>query len=110
MNEPEWQTRKQRIDAKLRALQPVWKIMRHREGLETSTLDCVAVEEFPTANGPADYVLFVNGKLLGIIEAKKVSVGEIRPCRVEMKKPVPGSINLKRGCLRGSGRWTSTRR
>jgi type I restriction enzyme R subunit len=33
-----------------------------------------AVEEFPTANGPADYALFANGAFLGIIEAKKVSV------------------------------------
>jgi hypothetical protein len=29
----------------------------------------VAVEELPTASGPADYALFVSGKLFGIIEA-----------------------------------------
>ncbi len=34
-----------------------------------------AVEEYPTETGPADYVLFVEVKLLGIIEAKKVSLG-----------------------------------
>jgi type I site-specific restriction endonuclease len=38
------------------------------------SLDKVAVEEIPTANGPADYGLFVRGRLLGIIEAKKVTV------------------------------------
>ena len=39
-----------------------------------STLTNHAVEEYPTDNGPADYALFVEGKLLGILEAKKVSV------------------------------------
>jgi len=74
MNEAGWQTRKQRIDTRLRAIQPAWKIARYREGLDLSALDCHAVEELPTANGPADYGLFVAGKLLGIIEAKKVTV------------------------------------
>ena len=31
----------------------------------------VAVKEYQTASGPADYVLFVDGKPAGIIEAKK---------------------------------------
>ena len=31
-------------------------------------------QEFSTENGPADYELFVAGKLLGIIEAKKVTI------------------------------------
>ncbi len=75
MHEAEWQTRKQRIDARLRAMQPPWSIVRHHEGLDLTSLRCHAVEEFPTANGPADYALFVDGKLLGILEAKKVSVG-----------------------------------
>jgi len=55
----EWQTRKQRIDARLCSLQPPWKILRHHDNLDLSTLDRVAVEELPTANGPADYGLFV---------------------------------------------------
>jgi type I restriction enzyme, R subunit len=75
MHEVEWQTRKQRIDARLRAMQPPWSIVRYREGIDLAALHCHAIEEFPTANGPADYALFVGGKLLGIIEAKKVSVG-----------------------------------
>lgn len=32
----------------------------------------VAVREFPTSRGPADYVLFVAGKPVGVVEAKKV--------------------------------------
>ncbi|MFH1057508.1 MAG: DEAD/DEAH box helicase family protein, partial [Pseudomonadota bacterium] len=32
----------------------------------------VAVREFPTSRGPADYVLFVAGRPAGVVEAKKV--------------------------------------
>lgn len=74
LNEAEWLTWKNRIDTRLCALTPPWKIIRYHDGLNLSSLRCVAVEEFPTANGPADYALFVNGVLLGIIEAKKVTV------------------------------------
>lgn len=74
MNEAEWATRKTRIDSKLRSLSPSWEIVRYREGMDLSQLRHHAVEEFPTANGPADYALFVEGRLLGIIEAKKVTV------------------------------------
>ena len=34
-----------------------------------------AVEEFETANGPADYALCVDGKILGVVEAKKLTLG-----------------------------------
>jgi type I restriction enzyme, R subunit len=74
MHEPEWLTRKKRIDTKLRSLNPAWKIIRYNEGMDLSNLNRHAVKEFPTANGPADYALFVDGQLLGIIEAKKVTV------------------------------------
>jgi type I restriction enzyme R subunit len=33
------------------------------------------IEEFQTNNGPADYALVVNSKLLGVVEAKKLEVG-----------------------------------
>ncbi len=75
IDELEWKTRRDRINTKLKALNPAWNIVKYRPELETSTLDRHAVEEFPTANGPADYALFVKGELLGIIEAKKVGVG-----------------------------------
>ena len=75
IDELEWKTRRDRINTKLKALNPAWNIVKYRPELDTSTLNHHAVEEFPTANGPADYALFVKGKLLGIIEAKKVGVG-----------------------------------
>ncbi len=74
MVESEWITRKTRIDSSLRSLSQPWIIIPYCENLDTSKLTNHAVEEFPTANGPADYALFVKGQFLGIIEAKKVSV------------------------------------
>src|ERR1700730_5420633 len=70
--EREWLTRKSRIDGRLKALG--WKIAKFSQRLVLDSLDKFAVEELPTANGPDDYGLFVGGRLLGIIEAKKVTV------------------------------------
>jgi type I restriction enzyme R subunit len=72
-NEFEWQTRKQRIDPKLVALG--WTVIRYRPDLQIATLNKCAVAEFPTANGPADYALVVDGQVLAIIEAKKLTLG-----------------------------------
>ena len=36
----------------------------------------VAVREYPTSTGPVDYALFINGKPVGVIEAKKDELGE----------------------------------
>ena len=47
-------TRKERIDKWLKSLPEPWEIVRYRDGLNTSVLGHHAVEEFPTANGPAD--------------------------------------------------------
>jgi type I restriction enzyme R subunit len=74
MHELEWQTRKKRSDSKLTALDPPWTIVKYKEGMDISVLGCHAVEEFPTASGPADHSLVVGGRLVGFIEAKKVAV------------------------------------
>jgi len=71
--ESEWVTRKTRIDGKLAA--SGWIVMRYDSAQDTSVLSAHAVEEYPTDSGPADYALFVDGQLLGFLEAKKVSVG-----------------------------------
>jgi len=60
MNEAGWQTFKQHIDARLRSIQTPWKIIQHRDGLDLSSLDRHAVEQFPNANGPADCAFFAN--------------------------------------------------
>ena len=75
MTESEKTTRKKRIDSKLKSSLLNWKVVPWNNSLDTDSLTAHAVEEYPTDTGPADYGLFVNGKLLGIIEAKKLTVG-----------------------------------
>lgn len=72
-HEPEWLTRKTRIDGRLRGLG--WEIIPYTPFFKPEKSHAQAVEEYPTDNGPADYALFVNGRALGIIEAKKLSLG-----------------------------------
>ena len=59
-HESEAQTRRKRIDPQLKAVG--WEIVPFVEGMST-------------ANGPADYALFLDGQIVGVIEAKKVSRG-----------------------------------
>jgi type I restriction enzyme R subunit len=66
-------TRKVRIDQQLKAAG--WLIIHYSKVMDFSVLTNHAVEEFETNNGPADYALVVNGKLLGVVEAKKLEVG-----------------------------------
>ncbi|MGB7789397.1 DEAD/DEAH box helicase family protein [Methanoregula sp.] len=71
--ENERQTRKKRIDPLLKAAG--WNIVRFEEGMDLSSYNNTALEEYQTDNGPADYALVVDGKILAVIEAKKVSLG-----------------------------------
>ncbi len=58
------------------------------------------MEEYPTESGPADYVLFVKGKLFSIIEAKKLTVGaeNVFEQAKRYSKEVPNTIGNWRGC------------
>lgn len=69
---PEAQAR-QRIDDRLEAAG--W-IIQDVKQLNLGAGLGVAVREYPTDTGPADYVLFVNRQAVGVIEAKKDSAGE----------------------------------
>jgi type I restriction enzyme R subunit len=69
----EWLTRKRLINPKLKAAG--WKIVPFSPGKPLSAQNGCAIEEFETANGPADYALCVDGKILGIVEAKKLTLG-----------------------------------
>jgi len=71
--ELEWQTRRSRIDPKLRKLG--WKIIPFSAGLELRQCAHHAVTEYPTANGPADYALVLDGHVVGVLEAKKLTIG-----------------------------------
>ena len=67
----EAQTRKKLIDVQLAAAG--WKVVPYNEHTPFATLNRVAVEEYPTKTGPADYALWIGGQLLGVVEAKKTS-------------------------------------
>ncbi|WP_019946763.1 type I restriction endonuclease subunit R [Hymenobacter aerophilus] len=56
------------IDAQLMAAG--W-VLQDRDQLNRTAALGVAVREFPTASGPADYALLVEGRLVGVVEAKK---------------------------------------
>ena len=66
-------TRKELVDQKLKA--SGWKIAPYDSQKKLDSYSHSAIEEFPTENGPADYALAVDGKILGIVEAKKVTLG-----------------------------------
>lgn len=65
----EWLTRKRRIDPRLDALG--WT----RLGAAHGSAVPYRIEEYETANGPADYALGVGGTILAIVEAKKLTLG-----------------------------------
>jgi type I restriction enzyme R subunit len=69
----EWLTRKQLIDKELRAAG--WRVTPYHDGVALSRLDRCAIEEYPTATGPADYALVLGGRVVGVVEAKKLSLG-----------------------------------
>lgn len=61
------------IDQKL--VQARW-VVQDRKELDLSAGRGVAVREYPTDTGPADYVLFVDRVACGVIEAKRDTAGE----------------------------------
>lgn len=71
--ESERVTRKKRIDQQLKV--DGWKIIPYHEGMALGALSNHAIEEYQTDSGPADYALVIKGRLLGIVEAKKLEVG-----------------------------------
>src|SRR5262245_8127060 len=73
ITESERRTRKSRIDPKLIAWG--WDVVSFDPARPLSKYSRHAIEEYPTANGPADYALVVDGQLLGVVEAKKVTLG-----------------------------------
>jgi type I restriction enzyme R subunit len=63
------QLARQKIDAMLQA--SGWSV-QSLKNLNLSASRGVAVREMQSMGGPADYILFVDGKALGVVEAKKV--------------------------------------
>lgn len=71
--ESERRTRRTRIDPHLRA--SGWQVVPYDPKKPLRSYRCHAIEEYPTAHGPADYALVVEGQLLGLVEAKKLTLG-----------------------------------
>ncbi len=67
---PEQQARLQ-IDAMLEAAG--WAV-QDKAAMNLAAADGVAVREFQTKAGPADYLLFLGNQLVGVVEAKKAGV------------------------------------
>src|SRR5438445_5609991 len=66
-------TRKKLIDLALKAAG--WTIVPFDSRKPLTKYERCAVEEYPTESGPADYALCVHGEILGVVEAKKLSLG-----------------------------------
>ena len=52
-----------------------WKVVPFVEGKTLSSQQSCAIEEYPTTAGPADYALCSGGRIIGIVEAKKLTLG-----------------------------------
>jgi type I restriction enzyme R subunit len=68
----EWVTRKELVDKAL--VGAGWRVVPYADRPLVSLQAC-AVEEFPTRTGPADYALVLDGRVVGIVEAKKLTLG-----------------------------------
>jgi len=69
-NEREWQTRRRRIDGRLQARG--WSVV---PADAPRKLTPQAITEYETANGPADYALCADGRIVGVVEAKRLTIG-----------------------------------
>jgi type I restriction enzyme R subunit len=61
------------IDEQLRSAG--WKVdtalLRHGNGTRPGQAEAIAIAEWPTDSGPVDYALFIDGRCVGVIEAKR---------------------------------------
>src|SRR5437868_5140000 len=69
----EFVTRKELVDRKLK--DAGWKIVRFDPSKLLAAYERCAIEEYPTEHGPADYVLCAGRKIVGVVEAKKLTLG-----------------------------------
>jgi type I restriction enzyme R subunit len=72
-HESERKTRTDRVDPELHWAG--WKVVCFNPQKPLAAYDGYAIKEYSTENGPADYALCVGGQILGIVEAKKLSLG-----------------------------------
>ena len=68
----EYLTRKRIVDQKLRAAG--WTVVSCKAGRRLTESENCAVEEYPTEAGPANCALCAGGEILGVVEAKKLTL------------------------------------
>ena len=73
MSERERDTRWRRIDPKLTA--SGWALADASEMKLDEVSAPTGLREFPSHDGPADYALCTDGRVLGVVEAKKLTIG-----------------------------------
>lgn len=93
------------IDEQLRAVgwEADTKVLRHAAGVRPQYGRNMAIAEWPTKSGPVDYALFVDGRCVGVIEAKR-EASDV-PGRIRQAKRYARDIELTPDELPGSGPW-----
>ena len=91
MNQNPEQLAKDRIDDQLTACG--W-ILQGKKSINLAAGMGTAIREYQTEPGPADYLLFVNLKPVGLIEAKREEEG-VRLTTVEEQSTEYASVKLK---------------
>lgn len=94
------------IDAQLRAAGWIVDstLLRHAKGARPEYGQAMAIAEWPTQTGPVDYALFINGRCVGVVEAKR----QIRdvPGRMGQARRYARDIALTPDELPLGGPWT----
>ncbi len=93
------------IDEQLRAVG--WNVdsptLRHAKGTRPGASEAIAIAEWPTQSGPVDFALFVEGRCVGVIEAKR----QIRdvPGRIGQAKRYARDLQLAPGEMLPGAPW-----
>lgn len=80
-------------------------LLRHANGARPEYGKAMAIAEWPTKTGPVDYALFIDGRCVGVVEAKR----EFKdvPGRLGQSKRYAIGIDLTVDELPGGGPWTN---
>ncbi|MEL0027433.1 MAG: hypothetical protein VW625_02010, partial [Perlucidibaca sp.] len=99
-NQTPEQLARDRID---RQLQQAGWLVQDKKKINLSAAQGIAVREYQTDIGPADYVLFVDRQAVGVIEAKPESWGEkITTVEEQAQGYAHASLKWKKGVVKGA--------